>query len=337
MVLPPRDEEAKIASLIANSKKVRPCTATYKGRCLLEKRADDIAKRAAATPWSGNSHTVSSALKHHLMSAEDKAIGYSAFKFPGTRGNIQRSESKIQEMIEITKVRLALRLAYAERLHDLNPWDFVKEGLIDPVVVFVKEEGHAGDKLQSQRWRLIWNVGEPDRPLTAWSHSDQDHADVFTFQDEAFGVATSLAVGTGHDDNSLKRTFRDIEEIKKRSPGGSVFCSDASGWDFSVSASTFWAGWRTKVSRADGGLHRRLTLLSGFFHTSWVILTGTRVYEAQRFGTTASGMSDTTRPRRLHDTVTLTSGHRRAQTYVSHNVYANSAESDMLNSRIRAD
>ena len=294
LVLPPRDEEAKISSLVANSSKVRRCTASYKQRYLLEKCAEDVASRAPRAPWSGNTTTVSQALRFHLSTAEDKAVGYTAFYIPGTRANIQKDPERVDKIVRIAKIRLALRVANAHRLHRMNPWDMVVEGLVDPVLLFIKEEGHGVAKAAENRWRLIWNVSEPDRLLVCWLHSDQDHADVFTFPSDDIGVASSMATGVGHDDESLKRTYRDLEEMLKRSEDGKLRCSDASGWDFSVSASTFWAGWRTKMTRADGPAHRRLCLVSGFFHTNWVLLTGTKMYECQKFGFTGSGMGDTT-------------------------------------------
>ena len=286
--------DAKISSLYANSAKVNRCSATYKQRYLLEKCAEDVAARAPRAPWSGNQTTVSQALKFHLATAEDKAVGYTAHFYPGTRGNIQKDSSKVDKIVQITKIRLALRVANAHRLHRLDPWDMIAEGMADPVLLFIKEEGHGEAKAAENRWRLIWNVSEPDRLLVCWLHSDQDHADVFSYQAAGTGVASSLATGTGHDDGSLTRTFRDLDEMLKRSADGKLHCSDASGWDFSVSASTFWAGWRTKMTRADGPIHRKLCLVSGFFHTNWVLLTGTKMYECLKFGFTGSGMGDTT-------------------------------------------
>ena len=43
------------------------------------------------------------------MSAEDKAIGWSAYTLPGKRGNIQKNEKLAAQIISITKARLALR------------------------------------------------------------------------------------------------------------------------------------------------------------------------------------------------------------------------------------
>ena len=150
-----------------------------------------------ATSWSGESSRVLEAFRFHLMTAEDKAIGYSSHYFPGLRGNIQKSNEKVAELVTITKIRLALRLAYSSRVHDMSPEELVSLGLIDPVQIFIKDEGHHGSKVDSQRWRLIWNVGEPDRIITAWIHSDQDHFDVATFQDDEEGRKSSLASGVG--------------------------------------------------------------------------------------------------------------------------------------------
>ena len=62
-------------------------------------------------------------------------------------------------------------------------------------------------KANDKRWRLIWNVSEVDRLLDAYIHGDQTHLDVLTHQGEN-GDLGSLAVGCGHDDEGLKRTYQ---------------------------------------------------------------------------------------------------------------------------------
>ena len=55
------------------------------------------------------------------------------------------------------------------------------------------------------------------------------------------GTTLRLPQALGHDDNKdLERTYRDREDLFERSEDGKLHCSDASSWDFSVSAPTFW-------------------------------------------------------------------------------------------------
>ena len=113
----------------------------------------------------------------------------------------------------------------------MNPLMMIRRHLMDPVALFVKAEGHDEDKITSKRWRLIWNVSEPDRLIDCLHHQEQDHMDVLFHQSEA-GAASPLATGVGHNDEGLERTHRDLQYLLDQSSSGEIHCFDASGWDF---------------------------------------------------------------------------------------------------------
>ena len=102
------------------------------------------------------------------------------------------------------------------------------------------------------------------------------------------------AVGCGHDDGGLQRTYQDVDAVASKSVDGGFRCSDASHWDLSVSTATFWSAYQLHIQRADGMIHRRLVVLNGFFATSWLVSTGETLFESMREGITASGKMLTT-------------------------------------------
>ena len=298
-VMPPTTESAMINSLTGQAKKQKTARPSPKVRALLKAISNKFSKRYPQSEWAPDTTPVGMVLHHYFMDADDKAIGWSAHVFPGTRGNIQRDAQKVEAIILLAKVRLALRFAWAGSVHTLNPREMISEGLMDPAVNFIKGEGHPPKKIESQTWRLIWNISEVDRLLDSFSYVQQDKLDILTFQDgprTENGVmkgqldkAFPLAMGVGHDDYNLERTFAELEALQKASSDGLIRASDASGWDLSVSATTFWTGLDYRLSRSTGKTHCRTMLVNAFYQCSWVICTGTTLFESNRFGITGSG------------------------------------------------
>ena len=303
-VMPPTDEQAMIKSLRGQAQKQTTARPTMRVRALLKQIAKGFREQYPPTSWSPTEHSVGAILDHHLTVADDKAIGWSAYVFPGTRGGIQKDPAKKDRVILLAKVRLALRYAWAGSLHGLSPREMVSEGLMDPAVNFIKGEGHPPRKIKTETWRLIWNLSEVDRLLDCLVFTDQDKADIMSFQDGPrteenkfvgpAGRPYALAVGVGHDDNSLQRTYAEMEALKAVSPDGKIRASDASGWDLSVSAATFWCAMECRLCRAESIDHYRALLINGFFQCSWVVSTGNTLWESNRFGITGSGSGVTT-------------------------------------------
>ena len=96
-------------------------------------------------------------------------------------------------------------------------------GLMDPASIFVKQEGHGAEKQLTKRWRLIWNISEPDGLLDFY---DQEHADVLTHQMPR-GVQSPVTSGVGHDDEALKRTYRDPDALLATGDESCIYCSDS--------------------------------------------------------------------------------------------------------------
>ena len=161
----------------------------------------------------------------------------------------------------------------------MSPMESVQEGLRDPALAFVKGESHPPRKLQTKTWRLIWCLSEVDRILDASVFTDMDKSDTLAYQCGPRATngkveydcerPMELAVGVGHDDHNLQRTFFELQSMLERSADHKIRCSDATGWDMSVSSTSFWAGMEARLSRATSKTHYRTLLISGFFQSIW--------------------------------------------------------------------
>ena len=303
-VMPPTGEKAIVDSLKGQSKKQRIARPSEKLRQYLRYVSFETAKHLPQSRWSYDEFPVGEILSHHIDVAEDKSIGWAGLLYPGTRGNIQKDTLKRNAVIRLTKFRLALRFALANSLHSLSPAEMVRQGLRDPCVAFIKPEGHPVRKRETKSWRVIWVVSELDRLIDASVFTEQDKADIAHYQtgprasqgrvEQPGDRVYPLSMGIGHDDASLERTFFELETLLASSPDGSIYSSDASGWDFSVSAASFWSALETRLCRARNDLQIATYLINGFFQQAWVVTSGTTLWESYRFGITASGSSITT-------------------------------------------
>lgn len=165
------------------------------------------------------------------------AIGWSTHYFKGTRGVIQKSSWEVEELIKIVKVRLWLRCHVHHLLPKMTPEQMICHGLMDPVPMFVKGEGHAAKKQTSKRWRLIWNVSQVDTSIEICNNKTFDKSLILAYQEGALNTA---AIGIGHHDQGIARVGETIEMLKSLGKDR-CFSSDASGWDLSVSSNTAWA------------------------------------------------------------------------------------------------
>ncbi len=303
-VMPPTGECALIDSLKGQSTKQKIAQPSSKLRQFLRYISFDAAKDMPLARWAFDSFPVGEILSHFIDVADDKAIGWTSHLFPGTRGNIQKDIMKRNTVVRLTKFRMALRFSLANSLHSLSPAEMVRAGLRDPCMAFIKPEGHPVRKRETKTWRLIWVVSELDRLIDASVFTEQDKADIIHYQTgprAEHGVVKEigekvcpLSMGVGHDDANLERTFYELETLLAKSPTGEIHCSDATGWDLSVSAASFWSALEMRLCRAKSDVQTAAYLVNAFFQQAWVVSTGTYLWESYRFGITASGSSITT-------------------------------------------
>ena len=96
---------------------------------------------------------------------------------------------------------------------------------------------------------MIWVLSEVDRLIDTATFTEQDKMDIAHFQtgprahdckvEEPGDKVYPCAMGVGHDDGNLQRTYFELETLLSKG-GGQLHSSDATGWDLSVSSTTFY-------------------------------------------------------------------------------------------------
>ena len=268
----------------------------------LQKEAVRTASKTPRPEWIGVKHKISDIVSEDLHSLEDNAIGWSTHYFGGKRGNIQKDEDAIARLIMLVKTRLWLRLHYHNSLHTMSPTELVDKGLIDPVPLFVKGEGHPLKKQLTKRWRLIWNVSQLDISIEMFICKTFNKTSIVGYQTDAYNTS---AIGCGHHDDGLQRFGRTFEMLKSLNSrardkfpdlgiqGNVCYSSDASGWDLSVSAYSAWGTVYVRALTASTSLEQLLVVNNGFFGTNHVVHTGEEIFEMNKAGVTASGKNST--------------------------------------------
>lgn len=125
---------------------------------------------------------------------------------------------------EVAK-RLNKLLEHSHRLFDMTPEELVREGICDPVKVFIKKEPHSLQKVVQGRFRIIASVSLVDQLITRLLCMRQNKAEINCWE------SCPSAPGMGLNDDSLAVIWRIAEELSKK---GTVCETDVSGWDWSV-------------------------------------------------------------------------------------------------------
>lgn len=120
------------------------------------------------------------------------------------------------------------RLVYRARCSDYEEMlaeDLVREGLCDPVRLFIKDEPHAESKVKSGKFRLISGVSLVDQLVERLLCSRQNNAEIADWQSCPSKPGISLA------DEGLLAMADWFRDVLRR---GDLQESDISGWDWSV-------------------------------------------------------------------------------------------------------
>ena len=302
-VMPATGEQALTDSLYGQSAKQKVAHPPEKLRQYMRYIAFEMAKDMPLSRWALDSFPVGEVMSHFIDAADDKSIGWTGLLYPGTRKNIQDDVNKRCAVIDLVKFRMALRFSVANSLHSYSPTDMVRIGLRDPCVAFVKGEGHPPRKKQTKTWRVIWVLSEVDRLIDTATYTEQDKMDIAHFQtgpraqdgqvQEPGESVYPCATGVGHDDQNLQRTYFELETLLAKG-GGHVHSSDATGWDLSVSSTTFWSAMETRLCRSMSAVQTATYLINGLVAASLLVSTGTVLWESCRLGITPSGSPITT-------------------------------------------
>jgi hypothetical protein len=156
---------------------------------------------------------------------------------------------------------------------DLDLWkqdqacDLVKANLVDPVRLFIKNELHSTEKLDSGRLRLISSVSFIDEIVDKILFSEQDKTEIANWWQ------IPSKPGIGFTDNMLTLLFDYVKpQLKKaKKQGGSLSGSDASGWDWCYQLWMYWAEYKRRSMMA-GAYDGKNELLRKLFYNRIVCI-----------------------------------------------------------------
>jgi hypothetical protein len=256
-----------------------------------------------------------------------KSAGWSARYKPGPK-QIWASGKNRDDLLYLVSARLALRMASASALPTMTPWDMVKLGLRDPEELGPKMEGHDEGKVKDKRWRMIWVTSMIDAVAQAYTHKPQNNEDISAYGEE---ILKCQGVGMGHHDEGIAMTGKILEWVADG--GDRVSCSDASGWDLSVSRDGIVFDAERRISRFTeySDTAAELLMAEAFCNSAHVIVVGKTLVVPMNFGITASGIPSTAAQNSVIRSFTLTAtGATRAHTIGDDEAHAGKVDVALL-------
>lgn len=264
--------------------------------CPLDPRTvPTLAKGYLAHVWQKN-ESVHNCIRRHLDALiMDKGVGWHMPPGINTKRDFIESMSCIPSVL----VKLIMVLTISTKwLATATPWQLYQAGFIMPEILKTKLEAHKRAKVDTKRWRLIWQTCITQEIVSRILHCDQNSAEVaayqagFTHSPEfpTFGNAT----GMGHHDEGLHHT----REAMKRLIGDNNGCAaDRKGWDMSITRHLWMADARMRALLASAGGapegFQEAQIKMGLLLSAHVVQIGTYLYQIDTFGIVGSGILST--------------------------------------------
>jgi hypothetical protein len=228
---------------------------------------------------------------------QQSSSGWTANAFPGNKGIWkQRSPNgltnKCDLLLYLVQCRIALLFACSKHIHWLSPIDMIKLGLSDPVLPFVKTEGHKEEKIADQRYRLIWNVSIVDNVIHFWAYNNSNKADLARY---IAGEIPPHSMGMGHHDEGIRHLGKSFDEMFK--VDGTLAASDAKAFDLSVTREMLYLDGERRFIKAhapDKLLYGILTQVISATISASVLCIDKGLLQLEDFGVTKSGLQTTT-------------------------------------------
>lgn len=140
-----------------------------------------------------------------------------------TVGEMVENIGGTQALVEIVLDRILKLLAWDG---SGSPVEWVKEGLVDPIRVFVKNENHTEKKQRDKAWRLISSISIVDGIIERVLYGEQNRAEIELWK------ILPVCPGMGLDDDSIGVLNQRMAAWE--TAGATLFTSDVSGFDWSV-------------------------------------------------------------------------------------------------------
>ena len=126
----------------------------------------------------------------------------------------------------LVKQRLSkLKSVNYEDLVKYTPYEKVKEGLCDPIKIFVKREPHKLKKISERKFRLIWSISVVDSLVERMLYARQNKAEIRNWSE------IPSKPGIGFEDSQAALLYDAIQSVRESIP---LVDSDVSAWDMSV-------------------------------------------------------------------------------------------------------
>lgn len=149
---------------------------------------------------------------------------------------------------------------------------YVKDGFVDPIRLFIKNEPHAVEKISQGRYRLVCSVSMADELVERLLGGVQNNAEI----DEWLTCPSKPGLGLSSDE----QTSALYNQVKPWLDRGCVKENDVSGWDMN------FKGWLYKAD-----YYRRVSLAHGHEHAEWAkMLKGRFVCLARSILITSDGV-----------------------------------------------
>lgn len=191
-------------------------------------------------------------------------------------------------------------------LYDLNtlcfatPWDLFHAGIILPEILKIKDEPHARKKVNSKRWRLIWQTCISIECTTRMVHGLQNKAEISAYQADLTHTDAFFffggAAGMGHSDECMLKTKQAIRRMLGESGCGPLQ-GDRKSWDMSCTRHMWMAEGQLRAQLAFAGgapdAIVRAQLVMSIALSSHLIMVGGFIYQVDVFGIMGSGVLST--------------------------------------------
>jgi hypothetical protein len=123
------------------------------------------------------------------------------------------------------RVRRILSFTQSE-IAAMTAGDLVREGLVDPIKVFIKQEPHKVAKVESGKLRIISNVSIADQLIERVLCAKQNKREIASWKQ------CPSKPGMGLHDEGLRELFSEV--VAAHDQFGKLAETDISGWDWSV-------------------------------------------------------------------------------------------------------
>lgn len=162
----------------------------------------------------------------------------------------------------------------------------VRDGMVDPVRIFVKNEPHKRKKADLKRWRIISSISIVDSLVERYLSNDLNKFEIANWG--SIPSKPGITLTSRSDLNSIVRSVRSMKN---------AFAGDVSGWDWSVQGWELEACAKSRANRqklsSDSKWRKAIMNRAACVSLSVFVLSDGRAFEQTIPGIQLSGCFDT--------------------------------------------